>query len=291
VIANQTDLIDSDWQCMDCGYNLRGLSATGNCPECNQSTDYSLQCRPLSHADRRWLKRIQLGFSLLLLMMLYELAVPFSVYEEIASKMSWYARQDLDASDISRIMWPLLLLPAARLFRKPERFEDRREWPVRFLLPVLLIHLAVAVAMPVLRLLHYADLLSASLLLMFGLETCFSPIEFWLVISVALRISARIPTNPMHWESTWFRRVFCTLLALDSADWMLVMVASIIRMHHHPARGEFALPEPWGLPMSNVSTVVHFALMPMWFYLVVFLLRFKIVVRRAGNLLTRESQA
>ncbi|HEX4053888.1 MAG TPA: hypothetical protein VHX86_06455 [Tepidisphaeraceae bacterium] len=43
--------IDRDVLCRACGYNLRGLSRTGRCPEC--AADVAISLQPSSLADSR----------------------------------------------------------------------------------------------------------------------------------------------------------------------------------------------------------------------------------------------
>jgi hypothetical protein len=50
-----------DLTCALCGYNLRGLRAIGDCPECGAPVERSLLPNLISNADPRWLRRILLG--------------------------------------------------------------------------------------------------------------------------------------------------------------------------------------------------------------------------------------
>jgi hypothetical protein len=56
--------IEVDTECTHCGYNLRGLSREGRCPECGSLIDESLHGDLLRHADPEWLDRLRFGTSL-----------------------------------------------------------------------------------------------------------------------------------------------------------------------------------------------------------------------------------
>jgi hypothetical protein len=67
--------LDRDLFCFACGYNLRGLSSEGSCPECAAPVSKSVQGETLAAAaDPRWLRRLRIGIVLLLLAPLVSLA-------------------------------------------------------------------------------------------------------------------------------------------------------------------------------------------------------------------------
>ncbi len=57
----------TDVACIQCGYNLRGLSPDGVCPECACTIERSLRGPWLRYADARWLRRLRVGTLLLLI--------------------------------------------------------------------------------------------------------------------------------------------------------------------------------------------------------------------------------
>jgi len=57
-------VIAEDTPCRRCGYNLRGLAATGLCPECGTAIGLSLVGNLLKQADPDWLDRLRLGTAL-----------------------------------------------------------------------------------------------------------------------------------------------------------------------------------------------------------------------------------
>jgi hypothetical protein len=53
--------IAHDHPCRKCGYNLRGLSADGRCPECGTPVGYSLKGDLLRFCDPGWLDTLYRG--------------------------------------------------------------------------------------------------------------------------------------------------------------------------------------------------------------------------------------
>lgn len=64
VTSTVAKVISEDTPCRRCGYNLRGLTATGLCPECGTPIALSLVGNLLRQADPEWLERLRLGASL-----------------------------------------------------------------------------------------------------------------------------------------------------------------------------------------------------------------------------------
>lgn len=58
---NADGTIGQDVACVHCGYNLRGLTADGRCPECNSPVGRSIHGNLLAFADPAWLGTLQLG--------------------------------------------------------------------------------------------------------------------------------------------------------------------------------------------------------------------------------------
>ncbi len=56
--------IDVDILCVHCGYNLRGLTSEGRCPECGGAIADSMRGELLRFADIEWLTRLRLGAAL-----------------------------------------------------------------------------------------------------------------------------------------------------------------------------------------------------------------------------------
>lgn len=56
----------TDLPCVVCGYNLRGLTPGGRCPECGSPVDRSVHGNLLRYADRGWLEKLLLGIRLTL---------------------------------------------------------------------------------------------------------------------------------------------------------------------------------------------------------------------------------
>src|SRR5258706_15757786 len=56
-----TSGIAQDTPCRKCGYNLRGLSGDGRCPECGTSVGFSLQGDLLRFCDPSWVDTLRRG--------------------------------------------------------------------------------------------------------------------------------------------------------------------------------------------------------------------------------------
>lgn len=58
--------VDDAKACVRCGYNLRGLKVSGDCPECGTAVKISLGGKVLRHSDPAYLMALQRGLALVL---------------------------------------------------------------------------------------------------------------------------------------------------------------------------------------------------------------------------------
>ncbi len=58
--------LTGDLACRSCGYNLRGIHASGECPECDTSVGRSVYGDSLQYCEPRWMKSVARGANLLL---------------------------------------------------------------------------------------------------------------------------------------------------------------------------------------------------------------------------------
>ena len=61
MVRQAGSVIEVDTECIHCGYNLRGLTRDGRCPECSAPTDDPLRGNLLRHADPDRLDRVSFG--------------------------------------------------------------------------------------------------------------------------------------------------------------------------------------------------------------------------------------
>lgn len=59
--AGVSEQIAEDLSCLNCGYNLRGLSPQGRCPECGDAISFSLSTANNPVADREWIGHTVVG--------------------------------------------------------------------------------------------------------------------------------------------------------------------------------------------------------------------------------------
>ena len=280
-LSTESNSIPGDWPCFACGYNLRGLLASSNCPECGHSAANSRQIRSLYFASPHWLKRIIWAFRMLVAVLLLNFAAQFLPFiHNIGRFFNARGSAILYPDDISRILLPLLLLPVSCLFVRRDPLIERRSWPVRFLPVLVLWHLIVSLAIPVLRQI-ITNAIQSVLFLAYGLEPFLFTAEFWFLLTVPINLSSRIPANPMRFEVQWFRRIFIPLLLIDDLFEFAVEIARIayLRVAHAPTR--YWLPAPWGAIAVWIEVVVYLLLIPLWLYLPVFYIRFSLTLRPA----------
>lgn len=78
----ETQTIDKDLSCSRCGYNLKGLDRSGNCPECGQPIEETLTFG-LHSADPEWLR-----YQSITMLLLGALAVAAPSYGRL---LDWYS--------------------------------------------------------------------------------------------------------------------------------------------------------------------------------------------------------
>src|SRR3954471_17563842 len=64
VDTSDLSIVQEDRFCLACGYNVRTLKWSGQCPECGRSV-WDSRRKTLQAADRNWLRTIQWGLWLL----------------------------------------------------------------------------------------------------------------------------------------------------------------------------------------------------------------------------------
>ena len=88
-----------DITCRGCGYNLRGLSPAGRCPECGRPVRDSLAGNALHAADLAWLGRLVSGASLICTGLLFSLLTLLAVGVPVSAVIG------------NAPLMPILLLP------------------------------------------------------------------------------------------------------------------------------------------------------------------------------------
>ncbi len=61
LVLDQSQVIDHDLPCRQCGYNLRGMAADKLCPECGTEVGRSLLGDQLRYSEPRWVRKLARG--------------------------------------------------------------------------------------------------------------------------------------------------------------------------------------------------------------------------------------
>ncbi|MCK6477505.1 MAG: serine/threonine protein kinase, partial [Phycisphaerales bacterium] len=94
VATPQLDGVAEHVPCADCGYDLRGVSREGVCPECGLSIEASLDPARLVFADRDWLTRVRRGMFEVLLAPIAVLLIPgFVAFGAAVFQVDSYRRE------------------------------------------------------------------------------------------------------------------------------------------------------------------------------------------------------
>ena len=63
VALDSAGRVAADLRCRSCGYNLRGISPEGRCPECQAEVGKSIRAGVLGDCDRNWVRQLAGGVS------------------------------------------------------------------------------------------------------------------------------------------------------------------------------------------------------------------------------------
>lgn len=132
-IHEETDdelVVEIDQVCLRCGYDLRGLHATGACPECNTAVIDSLRGTDLRYAEPRYVRTLLLGSSLLLVgvgMLLAEALIPcVGVAYSLPGTHAFHQLVALITSGLQLAGWWLLSTPDPALIGRDPNGVSRR---------------------------------------------------------------------------------------------------------------------------------------------------------------------
>lgn len=119
-------MIDCDVSCRSCGYNLRGLEASGVCPECAASVQSSLAPEELVSADPNQLRNVRIGLRFALLGEFLAIGVA-GVFLALFLPGMRHFRGDVPMAIVSGIGVSLLVFLAGVIVATPpERTIDSR---------------------------------------------------------------------------------------------------------------------------------------------------------------------
>jgi hypothetical protein len=121
-----SDVISSDWKCVRCGYNLRGLSRTGRCPECNTPIPRSLRERYLGDNTAEWLRNVRDGA--IVLSVCYAVEILRDGFLDIGAffAISSGIRRGADSTGAHLTLYAIECIGVRLLVRPEPRSLDRR---------------------------------------------------------------------------------------------------------------------------------------------------------------------
>jgi len=177
-------LLEADTPCITCGYNLQGRAPSGLCPECGTPIPYSLHGDSLSVSDPQWVRRLNLGVTLMLVNVLVSFLLGFvtlGVGREIGFALSLLGQGLALAA-----MW-LITEPEPRAWRAEENLTLRKS--LRILSIVNLVASIFTVS---------GEMASNSFITIVGSALAIIGLAaFWLLYLHLSRLSLRLPDEQL----------------------------------------------------------------------------------------------
>jgi hypothetical protein len=284
------DVLSGDCPCMECGYNLRGLTPAGNCPECNKSIAESVA----ANARIVWSKDELRGFR----MAVTVLAVVgiASVLEGIFFRPIWRvlieflhvpARLVLSGYQILSGLEQLISILATGYLIRRKKFRDRWDrWAI------LAVWLSIAAIIA-----QQTQSLFFSLLFPLGygsvtrflcdvsthtIVTCCTVVMYWFVYRILEEMAARMKGRFLAAESRWIRRIYCPLLMLEWGAFIVMRLATrpwISQWTFYAPGGSMSRAFSQSLILA-MSIVQYLGMALAGPYLVFFQIRFRFLMSR-----------
>jgi hypothetical protein len=128
--------IGRDLSCVRCGYNLRGLSNSDHCPECNAPANasvlrqgflrYSTHAPPLAESDATWVRSVVGGMGWLAMTIGIEFATPLVTSLNMDATLGW-----LVSMMLSMACWTCFGIGIWRITRPEPGAASENAWLVR----------------------------------------------------------------------------------------------------------------------------------------------------------------
>jgi hypothetical protein len=200
-------------RCSACGYDLRGIDATMNCPECGKPVAHTLAGDPLSLSDPAWRRALVEGAIVLLpVVALRALLLSLWTYQSarFGNTIVWPPALSPQGQEIIEIVADVLGAIAIWLLTKPDlSFAPRAAGmpltsAIRFLLGVRLISTI---------LFHIGgDVIARRYQVGWALaDRALGTVEFFLLFMLLEQSSARLPDRALANRFVWIR--WCMLAA------------------------------------------------------------------------------
>src|SRR5712671_6226084 len=90
--VDEAGIVVGDVACRGCSYNLRGLPAESNCPECATAIELSLEGNLLHFCDPKWLDRLAIGAGMIAGSLLIEVFIVSPLISVLASPLNSFMR-------------------------------------------------------------------------------------------------------------------------------------------------------------------------------------------------------
>lgn len=239
--------IPDDRPCIRCGYNIRGLDPTGECPECGVRLALSLRSRLLKHADPAYVRRLHRGartlfWAFISVFFLFggRMAAGAVITILFGSAVALGAAMTmLSIAWVGAVAWGLWLVtsPDPARFARATRDGARRtvRWALGAAAAGYIVQAVAALfvvpptgASGVARFAHPINLLT---LAGAGAVIVAAPVAYFALLAYLRRIGWRVPSRKIvKWCGTlnWMGVVLVMLYAIGAAGLVVLSVLAVI---------------------------------------------------------------
>ncbi len=243
-VVSQSQTNNHDLPCLHCGYNLRGMTADKQCPECGEEVGRSLRGDQLHFSDLHWVRRLSLGVNLIAWganTSAATLLLSILLMSDLAS------RQFIDPQSLLPLMHVLLLLAGSSftigvwLMTTPESgVLEASAWTPRNISRWAVMFAAVICFLSVS--LYQALSVYSNVLVFIGINVSFVGIIFLMIYAYSLSVrmpnhELAVPTRIVTWGYGVFILIFDLIVILPvlmqnslsrgKPDWIMIFACPL----------------------------------------------------------------